>query len=73
MDRFKKYRARRLANRAALNASIARGIAHSEKGLGRPHHEVMADIRDRIKVMERRAEEGMEANAFFNKIDKKVR
>ncbi len=35
---------------AALEASIQRGIDQSEKGLGRPHEEVMADLRKRYNL-----------------------
>jgi hypothetical protein len=34
----------------ALEASIQRGLSQSEKGLGRRHEEVMADLRKRYNL-----------------------
>ena len=37
-------------NDEALEASIQRGLSQSEKGLGRRHEEVMADLRKRYNL-----------------------
>jgi hypothetical protein len=47
---YKDAKLYKKVNEAALEASINKGIEQLKKGLGRPHEEVMADLRKRYNL-----------------------